>query len=116
MANLVALRSAIRASRATLTASRAVRRSTAAGLSAADFARAARSSWAFFASAAALSRSAKLVLGPVHLDLIGSREAAPGPRGRWFQIGVRHAIFQSMDETKIALALSARVPNPAVHR
>src|SRR5580704_19721874 len=60
MANLVALRSAIRASRATLTASRAIRRSTAAGLSAADLARAAPSSWAFFASAAALRRSAKL--------------------------------------------------------
>src|SRR3984893_18417075 len=65
MASLVAFRSAIRASRATLTASRAVRCSTAAGLSAADLARAARSSWAFFASAAALRRSAK----PVFLDL-----------------------------------------------
>ena len=53
MASLVAFRSAIRASRATLTASRAVRCSTAAGLSAADLARAARPSWAFFASAAA---------------------------------------------------------------
>src|SRR5258705_11849074 len=60
MANLAALRSAIRESRAILTASRAIRRSTAAGLSAADLARAARSSWAFFASAAALRRSAKL--------------------------------------------------------
>src|ERR1700738_2508455 len=61
MARLVAFRSAMRASRATLTASRALRRSTAAGLSAADRARAARSSSAFFASAAALRRSAKLV-------------------------------------------------------
>src|SRR5437762_2040194 len=62
-------RSAIRASRATLTASRVACRSTAAGLSAADLARAARSSWAFLASAAALRRSAK----PVFLDLfIGS--------------------------------------------
>ena len=60
MASLVAFRSAIRASRATLTASRAVRCSTAAGLSAAALARAARSSWAFFASAAALRRSPKL--------------------------------------------------------
>src|ERR1700724_2739419 len=69
MANLVAARSAIRASRATLTASRAVRCSTAAGLSAADLARAARSSWAFFAFAAALRRSAKLVfLGPLILS------------------------------------------------
>src|SRR5258705_10429978 len=88
MASLVAFRSAIRASRATLTAFRAVRCSTAAGLSAADLARAARSSWAFFASAAALRRSAK----PVFLDLSISilyahGEAAPGPKGRWFQIG-----------------------------
>ena len=52
----------IRALRAALTAPRAVRRSTAAGLSAADFARTVRSSWASFASAAALRRSAKLVL------------------------------------------------------
>src|SRR6266404_8848195 len=76
MANLVALRSAIRASRATLTASRAVRCSTAAGLSAEDLARAARSSWAFFASAAALRRSAKLVF----LDLSISILYAPGKR------------------------------------
>src|SRR5437660_890736 len=117
MANLVALRSAIRASRATLTASRAVRRSTAAGLSAADFARAARSSWAFFASAAALRRSAK----PIFLDLFISvfyarGEAAPGPKGRWFQIGARHAIFQRMDETKIEklARLSGRVASQVV--
>src|SRR6266446_2424652 len=75
MANLAALRSAIRESRAILTASRAVRRSTAAGLSAEDLARAARSSWAFFASAAALSRSAKLVF----LDLFISTK---GPFSR----------------------------------
>src|SRR6266478_9255174 len=117
MANLAALRSAIRASRATLTASRAVRCSTAAGLSAADFARAARSSWAFFASAAALRRSAK----PVFLDLSISvlyahGEAAPGPRGRWFQIGARHAIFEGMDETKIdkLARLSGRVASKVI--
>jgi hypothetical protein len=74
MASLVAFRSAIRASRASLTASRAVRRSTAAGLSATDLAWAARSSWAFFASAAALSRSAKLVF----FDLY-----AHGENGSW---------------------------------
>jgi hypothetical protein len=74
MANLVALRSAIRASRATLTASRAARRSTAAGLSSADLALAARSSWAFFAYAAALKRSAKLVF----LDLFISVFYAQG--------------------------------------
>src|SRR5277367_770759 len=78
MANLVAARSAIRASRATLTASRAERRSTAAGLSAADLARAARSSWAFFEFAAALRRSAKLVfLGPFISILYAQGKAAP---------------------------------------
>src|ERR1700732_4086450 len=77
MANLVAVRSAIRASRATLTASRAERRSTAAGLSAADLARAARSSWAFFAFAAALRRSAKSVfLGPFISILYAQVKAA----------------------------------------
>jgi hypothetical protein len=35
------------------------------------------------------------------LNLIRSRKAAPGPRGRWVQIGARHAIFQGMDETKL---------------
>jgi len=117
MANLVAFRSAIRVSRATLTASRAVRCSTAAGLSATDLARAARSSWAFFASAAALRRSAK----PVFLDLSISilyahGEAAPGPKGRWFQIGARPAIFQRMDETKIEklARLSGRVASKVV--
>src|SRR6266404_6748740 len=76
MANLAALRSVIRASRATLTASRALRRSTAAGLSASDLARTARSSWVFFASAAALRRSAKLVF----LDLFISILYAQGKR------------------------------------
>ncbi len=102
MANLAAVRSAIRASRAALTASRAVRRAMPAGLSASDPARAARSSWAFFASAAALRRSPN----PVFLDLSISTyslvgEAASGPKGRWFQIGVCRAIFQGMDETKL---------------
>jgi hypothetical protein len=117
MASLVAFRSAIRASRATLTTSRDVRRSTAAGLSAADLARAARSSWAFFASAAALRRSAK----PVFLDLsisilCAQSEPAPGPKGRWFQIGACHAIFQGMDETKIEklARLSGRVASKVV--
>src|SRR5207237_893961 len=78
MANLVALRSAIRASRATLTASRAARRSTAAGVSASDFARAARSSWSFLALAAARRRSAKLVfLGPFISILYAQVKAVP---------------------------------------
>src|SRR5882762_1939297 len=102
MASLVAFRSAIRASRATLTAFRAVRCSTAAGLSASDLARAARSSWAFFASAAAFSRSVKLVFLELFIfNLLRSRETAPGPMGRWFQIDAHQAIFQGMDETKI---------------
>jgi hypothetical protein len=88
------VRSAIRASRASLTASRAVRRSTAAGLSAADLAWVARSSCAFFASAAALSRSAKLVI----FDLIISTytlmvKTAPGSV-RLVQIGARRPIVQ----------------------
>jgi len=37
----------------------------------------------------------------VFLDLFISREAALRPRGRWLQIGARHAIFQGMGETKI---------------
>src|SRR5712675_1886095 len=89
MASLVAFRSAIRASRATLTASRVVRRSTAAGLSAADLARAARSSWAFFASAAALRRSAK----PVFLDLSIQSYA----------LNVRRVVAQTVDGFRSAL-------------
>src|SRR5271169_1329109 len=81
MANLVTFRSAIRASRATPTASRAARCSTAAGLSAADLARAARSSWAFFAFAAALRRSAKLVfLGPFISILYAQGKGAAAPK------------------------------------
>jgi len=76
----VAFRSAIRASRATPTASRAIRRSTAAGLSAADLARAACSNCILFASAAVFRRSAK----PVFLDLFIStftlKGSAPSPR------------------------------------
>ena len=111
LANLAAFRSAIRASRATPTASRAVRRSTAAGLSAADLARAARSSWAFFASAVALRRSAKPVFLDLFISIVYAQEDRSGPRGRWFQIGARHAIFQGMDQTKIEklARLSGRV-------
>src|SRR6202040_3606272 len=117
MANLVAFRSAIRASRATPTASRVLRRSTAAGLSAADLARAARSSWAFLASAAALRRSAKPVFLDLSISILSAHgEAAPGPKGRWFQIGARHAIFQGMEETKIEklARLSGRVASKVV--
>src|SRR6267143_4566465 len=81
MANLVAVRSAMRAARAALTASRAVRRSTAAGLSASDLARAARSSWAFFASAAALRRSAKLVFLGLFISVSYAQENGSWPKG-----------------------------------
>src|ERR1700757_3458899 len=81
MASLAALRSAIRASRATLTASRAVRRSTAAGLSASDLAWAARSSWAFFASAAALRRSAKLAFLDQFISVFYAQENGSWPKG-----------------------------------
>src|SRR6202040_146261 len=75
--------SAMRASRATLTSSRALRRSTAVGLSAADLARAARSNWAFFASAAVLRRSAKSAFLDLFISLlIRSREAVSGPNSR----------------------------------
>src|ERR1700756_5757526 len=106
MANLVALRSAIRASRATLTASRALRRSTAAGLSASDLARAARSSWAFFASAAALSRSVKLVFLELFISVFYAHENGSWPSDRWFQIGARLAGHKI---EKLA-RLSGRVP------
>src|SRR5260370_30741121 len=81
----------MRASRATLTSSRALRRSTAVGLSAADLARAARSNWAFFASAAVLRRSAKSAfLGLFISLLIRSREAVSGPKRR----GLRSSFAQ----------------------
>ena len=82
MANLVAVRSAIRALRATLTASRADCRSTAAGLSAADLARAARSSWAFFAFAAALRRSAKPVFFGQFFSILYA-QGKKRPQGGW---------------------------------
>src|SRR5712671_2418780 len=116
MANLVALRSAIRASRAILTASRAVRRSTAAGLSAEDLARAARSSWAFFASAAALRRSAKLVFLELFISIYTLKGNGSWPSGRWFQIGACLAVVQGMDETKLEklARLSERVTSKVV--
>jgi len=75
------------------------------------------SSWAFFASTAALRRSAKLVFLDLFISIfIRSRETALGPSGRWFQIGARHAIFQGMDETKIEklARLSGRVASTLV--
>ena len=52
-----------------------------AGLSAADLARAARSSWAFFASAAALSRSAKLVFLDLSISVFCAQEKNSWHRG-----------------------------------
>src|SRR6266446_1571882 len=94
MANLAALRSVIRASRATLTASRAARRSTAAGLSASDLARTARSSWVFFASAAALRRSAKLVFLDLFISILhaqGKRLLAQGVDGFRSALATRYS-------------------------
>ena len=68
-------------SRATPTASRALRRSTAAGLSASDLAWAARSSWAFFASAAALRRSAKLAFLDQFISVFYAQENGSWPKG-----------------------------------
>ncbi len=61
--------------------SRAVRRSTAAGLSAADRARAAGSSRTFFASAAALKQSAKRAFLDQFISIFAQGEAAPVPVG-----------------------------------
>jgi hypothetical protein len=61
------------------------------------------------ASAAALRRSAK----PVFLDLFISilyahGKAAPGLKGRWFQIDGRHAIFQGNGRRHCAATWGAR--------
>src|ERR1700747_1783196 len=111
MANLMAFRSAIRASRATLTASRALRRSTAGGLSASDLAWAARSSWAFFASAAALRRSAKLAFLDQFISVFHAQGNGSWPEGSTVldRRSPRH--IPGMDETKIEklARLSGRV-------
>src|ERR1700760_959449 len=102
MANWVAFRSAIRASRATLTASRALRRSTAAGLSAADLAWAARSNWAFFASAAVFRRSAKTgVLVPFHLNLNPLKDSRYRARAEDFRSALAPADSRAWIETKL---------------
>src|SRR6266478_8211525 len=82
-----ARRKPVRLSKSGLTASRAARRSTAAGLSASDLDRTARSSWPFFASAAALSRSAKLVFLELFISIYTLKGNGSWPSGRWFQIG-----------------------------
>src|SRR6266436_1939729 len=101
MANLVALRSAIRASRATLTASCALRRSTAAGLSAADLARTARSSWAFFASAAALRVGKTGVLRTVHLSLLRSRKRLLAQGIDGFRSALASPYSRAWDDTRL---------------
>jgi hypothetical protein len=101
MANLVAFRSAIRASRATLPASRALRRSTAAGLSASDLAWAARFSWAFFASAAALRRSAKLAFLDQFISVFYNQENGSWPKGSTVSDRRSPCRIPGMDETKI---------------
>src|SRR5271170_7647604 len=79
----------------------------AAGLSASDLAWAARSNWAFFASAAALRRSGKTgILGPVHLSILHSKKTAPGPRDRRFR--ARHAIFQGWTRPRLKSSRASR--------
>jgi hypothetical protein len=93
-----------------------MRRSTAAGLSAADLARAARSSWAFFESAAALRRSAKLVFLDLFISTYASRhETAPGPF-RLVQIGAHPAIFQGHEKAKIGRLRLVETPRFEGHR
>src|SRR5271154_1848159 len=92
----------VRPSGAPLAASRATLRSTAAGLSAADLARAARSNRAFLASAAAAKRSPN----PVLLDLFISIYDAQVnwllfQRVDGFRSATRHAIIQFLEEAKI---------------
>src|ERR1700686_5044084 len=53
----------------------------AAGLSASDLAWAARSSWAFFASAAALRRSAKLAFLDQFISVFYAQENGSWPKG-----------------------------------
>src|SRR5438105_10575490 len=53
----------------------------AAGLSASDLAWAARSSWAFFASAAALRRSAKSVFLDQFISVFYAQENGSWPKG-----------------------------------
>jgi hypothetical protein len=109
----VAVRSAIPAARAALTASRAVRRSTAAGLSAADLARAARSSSALFASAAALKRVAArchvkdaLLYCRHHPQFIGDHRRH---RGRTLQCLHRNQACRQLDHRRQVTLFGAHV-------
>src|SRR4029077_8315555 len=115
-ANLVALRSAIRASRATLTASRAIRRLMAAGLSASDLAWAARSSWAFFASAAAPRRSAKLAFLDQFISVFLRSRKRLLAQGSTVSDRRSPRHIPGMDETKIEklARLSGRVASKVV--
>src|SRR5580692_9420432 len=80
----------------------------AAGLSASDLAWAARSSWAFFASAAALRRSAKLAFLDQFISVFYVQKTAPGPRNRRFQIGARHAIFRGWTRPRLKSSRASR--------
>src|SRR6266446_9005429 len=82
MANLVALRSAIRASRATLTASRAVRRSTRGGaldLRSCSGCPLQLGLLCICGCAQAVGKTG--VLGPVHLNLVRSSESGNATMG-----------------------------------
>jgi hypothetical protein len=99
-----------------LTASRAIRRSTAAGLSAADLAWAARSSWAFFAFAAALRRSAKLAFLDQFISVFYAQENGSSPKGSKVSDRRSPRHIPGMDETKIEklARLSGRVSSKVV--
>jgi hypothetical protein len=83
----------------------------AAGLSASDLAWAARSSWAFFASAAALRRSAKLAFLDQFISVFYAQENGSSPKGSKVSDRRSPRHIPGMDETKIEklARLSGRV-------
>ena len=99
-----------------LDASRAIRRLMAAGLSASDLAWAARSSWAFFASAAALRRSAKLTFLDQFISVFYAQENGSSPKGSTVSDRRSPPHIPGMDETKIEklARLSGRVASKVV--
>jgi hypothetical protein len=83
----------------------------AAGLSASDLAWAARSSWAFFASAAALRRSAKLAFLDQFISVFYAQENGSWPKGSTVSDRRSPRHIPGMDQTKIEklARLSGRV-------
>src|ERR1700726_2192032 len=83
----------------------------AAGLSASDLALAARSSWAFFASAAALRRSAKLAFLYQFISVFYAQENGSWPKRSTVSDRRSPRHIPGMDETKLEklARLSGRV-------